>query len=72
METNGILPEENEKPSVSSRTPSPSPEERARDEKATRILNACKGKDIENLRILATTGGGLVSDHVRRQACSCH
>jgi len=72
METNGILPEQNEKARVPSRTPSPSPEEGARDAKAAKILDACKKKDIENLRILATSGGGLVSDNIRRQACSCH
>jgi hypothetical protein len=36
--------------------------------KATRILDACRWKDTEILRALATSEGGLVSDEVRRQA----
>jgi hypothetical protein len=72
MEPNGRVPEENEKIGDLSRTASPSPQEKARDEKATKVLDACKKKDVEVLRIFATSEGGLVSDDVRRQACSCH
>lgn len=42
------------------------------DEKVANIVDACKWKDIEKLRISATSEGGLVSDDIRRQACSCH
>jgi hypothetical protein len=74
MEPNGNWPEENEKLAgdVSLSPSSQSPEQKKRDAKATTILEACKWKDIEGLRTLATSEGGLVSDDVRRQACSCH
>ncbi|KAF4637291.1 hypothetical protein G7Y89_g793 [Cudoniella acicularis] len=69
MESNGRAPEENE-----SNSDLPQPGSPARkhgidvDGKASQILDACKWKDIEKLRALATSTGGLVSDHVRRQA----
>jgi hypothetical protein len=69
MEPNGIALEENEKVKAPSRTPSPTPQEKARDAKAATILDACKGGDVNALRILATLEGGLISDEVRRQAC---
>jgi hypothetical protein len=74
MESNGKVPEENEKVAedISCSPPTPSPEQKRRNAKATTILEACKRKDIEALRTLATSEGGLVSDDVRRQACSCH
>ncbi|KAF8863196.1 hypothetical protein BDZ45DRAFT_645039 [Acephala macrosclerotiorum] len=68
MESNGRDAEENEKLTPSSRTPSPTPEQYSRNAKAANILEACEGKDIETLRKLATSEGGLVSDNVRRQA----
>jgi hypothetical protein len=73
MEPNGKLPEEKEKVEGNfSHTSSPSPEQKRRDAKATAILEACKWKDVEALRAFATSEGGLISDDVRRQACSCH
>ncbi|KAG9243176.1 rab-GTPase-TBC domain-containing protein [Calycina marina] len=45
-----------------------SPGGKANDVKATSILEACKWKDVEKLRTLATEDGGLVSDQYRRQA----
>jgi hypothetical protein len=42
------------------------------DVKATRVLEACKWKDLETIRILAESEGGLVSDEVRRHACRCY
>ncbi|KAE8450542.1 hypothetical protein EG329_006273 [Mollisiaceae sp. DMI_Dod_QoI] len=68
MEPNGRDAEEKEKLTASSRTPSPSPSRDSRNAKAAKILEACEGKDIETLRKLATSEGGLVSDDVRRQA----
>ena len=73
MEPNGKLPEETKKLAGDlSRPLSPSPEQIKLDAKAATILEVCKWKDIETLRTLATSEGGLVSDDVRRQACSCH
>src|SRR6185437_9416214 len=61
---------QNEKlPASSSRTTSPSLEHESHNAKATSILEACKENDIETLRKLAVSEGGLVSDEVRRQAC---
>ena len=37
--------------------------------KATKILEACKWKDMKTLRALAASEGGLLSDELRRQAC---
>jgi len=54
------------------RSISPSPQQQVRDAKAANILEACKWRDIERLRLLATDGEGLISDHLRRQACRCH
>jgi len=72
MESNGRVPEVDEKLRDISRIASPSPHQGKIDAKATKILDACKWKDIEALRILATSEYGLVSDDVRRQACLCH
>jgi hypothetical protein len=73
MEPNGILPEETEKLAEDlSRPSSPSPEQRNRDAKAATILEVCKWKDVDALRALAASEGGLISDDVRRQACSYH
>lgn len=71
MESNGKLPEENEKkPDVPvPRTSSPL-HKHNNNAKATEILEACKWRDIETLRALATSEGGLLSDDLRRQACS--
>ena len=54
------------------RSLSPLPRQNATDAKITSILDACKWKDIERLTLLATNEGGFISDHVRRQACSCY
>lgn len=54
------------------RPASPTPQQKARDTKALKILDACKWKDIEALRLFATLEDGLVSDSVRREACSCY
>ena len=45
----------------------PIPEEESA--KALAILEACKWKDIDELRKLATSEGGLLNDELRRQAC---
>lgn len=72
MEPNGKLQEDNEKLAGElSRPSSPSPEQKKLQEKTTAVSEACKWKDIELLRTLATSEGGLVSDEGRRQACSC-
>lgn len=71
MESNGKIPDENEKFGGGvSRTSSPQLQERVA--KAATILDACISKHVEILRTLATSEGGLVSDDLRRQACSCH
>lgn len=70
MEPDGRFQEENEKPGNASQAPSTTPQEQAREAKATKVLNACRMKDVDLLRALATSEGGLVSDTVRRQACS--
>ncbi|KAI9645408.1 GTPase-activating protein gyp8 [Ciborinia camelliae] len=75
MESNG-QPIKGEKSSAdSSRTSSRSPsystklkEPREPTEKEVRILEACKWKDLDSIRDLATSKDGLVSDDVRRQA----
>lgn len=35
------------------------------------IETACEKHDITQLRRLAETAGGFLSDHVRRRACKC-
>ena len=72
MEPDGTVREENEKIGETSSVASPSPQEKARNAKAIAILDVCKKKYVKELRIFATSEGGLVSDEVRRQACSCH
>ncbi|PBP25984.1 GTPase-activating protein gyp10 [Diplocarpon rosae] len=47
---------------------SPGSDDDARSAKVTKILDACRWKDVETLRELAASEGGLVSDKVRRQA----
>lgn len=37
--------------------------------KTADILEACECKDIESLRQLATSEGGLLTDELRRKAC---
>ncbi|RDW58080.1 hypothetical protein BP6252_13491 [Coleophoma cylindrospora] len=64
MEPNGSI----RAASGSSRSCSPSPARPPRNAKATRILDACRWKDTDLLRTLATSEGGLVSDDIRRQA----
>lgn len=73
MEPNGKLPQENDELAGDvSCSSSHYPEQKGRDAKATTILEACKWKDIATLRKLAISEGGLVSDNVRRLACSCY
>jgi hypothetical protein len=72
MEPNGSAAEDKDKKPEVPRTPSVSPQRQKHDAKAAKILEACKWKDLEALRVLASSEGGLVSDHVRRQACSCY
>ena len=72
MESNGGPAEEKEKLMQSSETSLPLPRQQKHNAKTTKILDACKWKDIETLRLLATNEDGLVSDDVRCQACSCH
>ncbi len=46
------------------------PSEKGRD-KITQIINACtKTQDVDELIALSTATGGLVSDEVRRVACT--
>ena len=46
------------------------PSEKGRD-KITQIMNACtKTQDVDQLIALSTATGGLVSDEVRRVACT--
>ncbi|KAG0649260.1 GTPase-activating gyp10 [Hyphodiscus hymeniophilus] len=69
MEPKGKLPEETENFAGGLLRPSSlSPEQEKQDAKAVAILEACRWKDVEALRRLATSQGGLVSDEVRRQA----
>lgn len=71
MEFNGRDEKENQKLTNASNTalslPAASDISQA---KITSILDACRWKDVELLRALATSEGGLVSDSVRREACS--
>lgn len=46
----------------------PSPESKQRVLKVTKIQEACKWRDIDALRILASSEGGLISDELRQQA----
>jgi hypothetical protein len=41
------------------------------DAKLTSIRAACRDRDVEQLRVLATSEGGLLLDDARCQACSC-
>jgi hypothetical protein len=42
----------------------------AESNKVTKILQACKNNDRQQLVELATASGGLIEDHVRRAACT--
>ncbi|KAH8659088.1 rab-GTPase-TBC domain-containing protein [Tricladium varicosporioides] len=68
METNGRAPEESEKSQNRPRTTSATRRPEKRDGKALEILDACESRDVERLRSLAISEGGLLSDPVRRQA----
>jgi len=75
MEPNGRLIEEDEKSELLLSDPAdllPSPRSNERNAKVADIRKACTWKDITALRALATSEGGLVSDEVRRLACSCY
>jgi len=41
----------------------------ATDAKRTRILEACEKKDTDELRTIAITSGGFLSDDLRSKAC---
>jgi hypothetical protein len=69
MEPSGRATEKNTELADPSPPPSPSLDEKGRDAKASQILDACRRRDVETLRVLSTSEGGLVSDEVRRQAC---
>jgi hypothetical protein len=69
MEFSGTIPEENANTRGSAGSSPPQDEERVA--KAKEILEACRWKDVETLRALSTSKGGLLSDDIRRQACSC-
>ncbi|CAL3969822.1 unnamed protein product [Diplocarpon coronariae] len=64
------LSNEKAESSPRSRSPSISPgsDGGACSDKVTKILEACRWKDIETLREMAASEGGLISDEVRRQA----
>ncbi|KAF7872322.1 hypothetical protein EAF04_003246 [Stromatinia cepivora] len=75
MESNGQPIKEEKSSASSSRASSRSPsystklkEPREPSEKEVKILEACKWKDLEAIKELATSKDGLVSDDVRRQA----
>lgn len=38
--------------------------------KLDEVLTACRDQDINALKALATSNGGLVNDHARRAACT--
>jgi hypothetical protein len=46
-------------------------QENGHGEKATQIRDACRKKDLDALRDLSTSEGGLVSDDLRKLACAC-
>jgi len=66
MEPNGKVGEQKGQPGDVPR--SLPPHLKKCNEKADAIRNACKWKDLDALRTLATSEGGLISDEVRRQA----
>jgi len=68
MEFDGRAAEEEEKLRDSLTTSLPSPHNNEQDAKAAAILAACKWKDTEALKVLATSQCGLLSDDARRQA----
>lgn len=72
MEPNGRVAEENGRSEDYPGALSPSPRSKKHNAKLASILEACKWRDIATLKTLATSEGGLVSDDVRRQACSCY
>ncbi len=46
-------------------------ESQDRDEKIVQIRRACDIRDLDAVRKLAVTKGGLVNDSLRRTACEC-
>ncbi|RFU35675.1 hypothetical protein B7463_g658, partial [Scytalidium lignicola] len=68
MEINGRASGLDEKLGVSSEQPSASSTPKELSTKAPSILDACRLKNIDALRVLATSEGGLCSDDLRRQA----
>ncbi|KAH7314049.1 rab-GTPase-TBC domain-containing protein [Rhexocercosporidium sp. MPI-PUGE-AT-0058] len=66
MEASGYNPLE--KRETSSPTPPTPPVHEPYSAKSGKILEACKWKHVEVLRVLAASKGGLVSDEVRQQA----
>ena len=43
----------------------------SRSSKETEVIDACENGDVDSLISLATSNGGLVSDELRRLACTC-
>ncbi|KAH9204450.1 rab-GTPase-TBC domain-containing protein [Leptodontidium sp. 2 PMI_412] len=66
MEPSGHNPLE--KRESNSPTPPTPPAQQQHSAKSAKILEACRWKDVEALRVLAASEGGLVSDEVRQQA----
>jgi hypothetical protein len=71
MEPHGLPTEESKRILEPPTNPSLSQASEEHDPKSVEILDACARLDLEKLRRLATSDGGLVSDNVRRRACSC-
>lgn len=47
-------------------------ETEARDQaKIDRIRGACKNRNLQDLKNLAISKGGFISDELRREACTC-
>lgn len=55
---------------VADEKPGQSPESTADPEKTAAIVEACRWRDLSRLRDLAQSGGGLLSDDLRREACA--
>ena len=69
MELNEKVSEEQPTTGGSSPAAPQRPHENGHSTKAIQILDACRRKDVDGLRALSTSDGGLVSDDVRCHAC---
>ena len=70
MEPNGQPIEEPKGSGSRPNSISPSQLDEKHTTKSAEILDACTSLDLARLRELATSDGGLVSDDIRRRACS--